>query len=144
VSVTALDATVVVAATLTWHEAHARSVRAIEAAHGDSSRTIVPRPALVQAYSVMTRLPRGYRVAPERAVELLEGLVLRREDPRTSRQPDAGRLLRAAAAAGVAGGAIHDYEILVTAASVGATRLLTLDPDDFLRFGDHGVEIVVP
>jgi len=89
-------------------------------------------------------LPRGYRIEPARAVHLLEGLLLPRDRLRFPEPPDPWTLVSAAVTRGVAGGAIHDYEILTTAAAAGATRLLTLDPDDFLRFGDLGVEIVVP
>jgi hypothetical protein len=53
-------------------------------------------------------------------------------------------LLDAASDDGVAGGAVYDLRILRAAVRAGASRLLTLSPGDFRRFGGTDVEIAVP
>lgn len=141
---TGLDSSVVVAACLGWHEFHLRTRSSLMDAEAADERFVLPWTTLLQSYSVLTRLPRGDRVPPADARDVLFRLLGRRSEIVHRGTRAAWTLLDDAVARGVAGGAIHDYEILVTAASAGATRLLTLDPDDFLRFGDHGVAIVVP
>ena len=141
---TALDTSVVVAALLSWQASHARALTAVSASSGPGRRLVLPLPALVQSFSVMTRLPAALRLPPRGALDLLHGTFAGLADLPASPSGDGWRLLEDAVNAGVVGGAIHDFEILDLAARAGATRLLTLDPDDFLRFGDRGVEIVVP
>ena len=69
--ITALDSSVIVAGLLAWHEAHERSFRALVQARRGT--IVVPGPALVEAYAVMTRLPAPHRLAPSDAIDLLSG-----------------------------------------------------------------------
>ncbi|MCK6480172.1 MAG: hypothetical protein L6R43_08480 [Planctomycetes bacterium] len=141
---TALDTSVVVAAVLRWHEDNDRSLDAIEAACGKGRGLLLPRTVLLQSWSVATRMPPGRRLSPRDAMDLLRALLAgRAEVPAAAGSPD-WPLLEEAVSSGVVGGAIHDFEILDAAARAGAGRLLTLNPADFLRFGDRGVEIVAP
>src|ERR1043166_9312671 len=67
VRITALDTSAIIAALLTWHESHELALEALVgsmAARG--SRLVVPGPALVEAYAVMTRLPAPRRLPPAR------------------------------------------------------------------------------
>jgi predicted nucleic acid-binding protein len=141
---TALDTSVVIAALLTWHDDHERCMAAMAASSGPGRRLVLPLPALVQSFSVMTRLPPGRRLPAQGALDLLHGSLADRADLATPPAGDGWQVLKEGVAAGAVGGGIHDFEILDVAARAGATRLLTLNPDDFLRFGDRGVEIVVP
>jgi len=116
--VIALDMSVVVAAVLSWHEAHEVARRA---AVGGS----IPAHALLEAYSVLTRLPAPHRVAPEVAEELLSGWfpAVRVLVPEPGL---ASVIVQRLAAAGIAGGAVYDALIGLTAAHRGA-ELLTRD-----------------
>jgi predicted nucleic acid-binding protein len=116
--VTALDTSVVVASFGAWHEHH-------ELATG----TLADGPRLaahtaLEAYSVLTRLPEPFRAAPRTVVEFLgrtfptERLLLA---PAQQRQ-----LPERLADLGIAGGAIYDGLIALTALDSGA-RLVTLD-----------------
>lgn len=138
-----LDTSVIVAAVAAWHPRHAAASVAVERLLAVGAPVVIPAHALFGAFSVLTRLPKGLRVSPETAVEMLRAVA----GPNTvvpAVPNDSWGFLDAAVAAGVRGGAIHDFEILDAVAAAGATKLLTLDPDDFRRFGHRGVEIVAP
>ena len=93
-----------VAAVCDWHEHHgaARSEFELRLRHA----LLVPAPALVEAYSVLTRLPAPYRLAATDAVALLEANFV--DGGRLVALDGASyrRLLRRAPAEGIAGGRI--------------------------------------
>lgn len=140
---TALDTSVVVASLLRWHEDHERAAAAVARARADGDILVLPVPVLFQSFSVMTRLPRGYRAPPEDAFAALLG-AFGRAELAASRPQSAWKFLEDAVAAGIAGGGIHDADILACAARAGATRLLTLNPRDFERLSRSSVAIVAP
>lgn len=114
----AVDTSVVVAAFATWHEGHERASAAL------ARKPRAPAHALVEAYSVLTRLPPPHR-APAGLVAAF--LAERFPEPPLSLPPAAHlRLIAQAAAAGVVGGSIYDALIAATAARARA-RLLTRD-----------------
>jgi predicted nucleic acid-binding protein len=138
-----LDTTLLVAFVSPWHERHDDARRALIGVFRSESRVVVPLHALIEAFSVLSRLPGARRLTPEDALSLLRAAFAARTVVLTGDQRG-WELLDRAVAAGVRGGGIHDFEILDSLAAAGATQLLTLDPEDFRRFGDRGVEIVEP
>ena len=114
----AVDTSVVVAAFATWHQGHEAAVSAL------ARRPRLPAHALVESYSVLTRLP-----APHTATAPTVGEFLR---DRFSAAPLIlpakvyWRLLDTAQAAGISGGAIYDALIAATARNANAI-LLTRD-----------------
>jgi predicted nucleic acid-binding protein len=70
VTTEAVDTSVVVAALLGWHEAHEPARRALERGLA-AERIVMPAPALLEAYAVMTRLPSPHRIRPADAAALL-------------------------------------------------------------------------
>ena len=141
---TAVDTSVLVAGLLAWHESHAAALRALREATGRGGVLVVPRPALIESYAVLTRLPAPHRVAPGRALELLSGSLEQRSEVVGLNGAEAWKLLRSLAANGVAGGATYDAGILACATKGRAERLLTLDAVDFERLAGQDVEIVIP
>jgi predicted nucleic acid-binding protein len=116
--VIAVDTSVVVAAFASWHEGHRSAAAAL------AGRPRVPAHVLVEAYSVLTRLPPPHRAPADLAAAFL-----------AERFPEAPLVLPArahlalvetAARTGLAGGAIYDALIAATARHAGAT-LLTRD-----------------
>ena len=114
----AVDTSVVVAGFASWHEGH-QSAAAVLA-----RRPRVPAHVLIEAYSVLTRLPPPHRAPADLVATFL-----------TERFPEAplvlpptvyADLVAAAAVEGVTGGAIYDALIAATARHAGAT-LLTRD-----------------
>lgn len=106
-----------IAATHAWNPAHRVARSAVEAA-----RCAVDH-AVVEAYSVLTRMPEPGRLEPNMAAEAIEDAVTK-----VISLPLASRLTlaRTLAGYGVSGGASHDGLIALTAAHHDAT-LLTLD-----------------
>jgi predicted nucleic acid-binding protein len=143
VSSTAVDTSVLIAALCTWHEAHVASLRALGAAER-GGEMIVPVPALLESYAVMTRLPSPHRLAPEDAHRILSRSLEGRATVVGLSGAETWRLLRESASGGVAGGSTYDAAILACARRAGADRVLTLDRRDFVRLAPEGLEIVVP
>ena len=138
----AVDTSVVVAALLGWHEDHARARAALEGGLA-AGGLLVPAPVLVEAYSVMTRLPAPHRISPGDAVALLgdtfRDVTLIALEPR-----EIWALLAWLDERKLAGGRAYDGHILACAKKGRAGRLLTLNAKDFLSFDEGDVEIVRP
>jgi uncharacterized protein with PIN domain len=66
----ALDTSCVIPLLSSWHEFHARTKQAYVARLARRERPIIPAHALLEAYSVLTRMP--VRLSPEDARRLLE------------------------------------------------------------------------
>lgn len=141
---TALDTSVLVAALASWHESHDRCRLALSRLLSGETTTLVPDHALVEAYSVLTRLPVSYRMSPDDALDLLRGALASRVKVVSERSTRTWALLSNAASIRTAGGAIHDLRILRAARAGGAEALLTLNPRDFERFEPVDIRIVVP
>ena len=107
-----------IAALSAWHESHADAARDLE---GISA---LPAHVMLEAYSVLTRLPGGLAVpAPSAA-----GVLARRFDaePLQLSPSDRSELSATLAAAGVFGGSSYDGLVALEADAHGLT-LLTLD-----------------
>ena len=114
----AVDTSVVVAGFASWHEGH-RAAAAVLA-----RKPRVPAHVLVEAYSVLTRLPSPHR-AP---ADLVAAFLARRfqEAPLTLPARAHLALVETASLASIVGGSIYDALIAATARHAGAT-LLTRD-----------------
>jgi predicted nucleic acid-binding protein len=137
----AVDSSVVIAGLLSWHEFHQRAFQALEKGMS-GRRLLIPFPALVESYSVMTRLPSLHRLRPEIAHQLLHdsfgdarivGLSPRK----------AWMFLGNCVASATAGGRVYDAVIASAAIDAHARELLTFNPRDFEMFSDR-IAIVVP
>jgi predicted nucleic acid-binding protein len=125
----AFDTSVIVAAMLGWHEHHARALRALQQAF-DHDRVLVPGPALIEVFSVMTRLPAPHRISPSDARELLEQTFTAVRVVVLTAQ-ELWRLLRAMPEQHVAGGRVYDAHILACARKAEASVLWTFNERDF-------------
>jgi predicted nucleic acid-binding protein len=114
----AADTSVVVAAFASWHEGHEAALRALRRG------VRVPAQVLVESYSVLTRLPPPHRAA----ASVVQAFLAERFPgaPLTLPGGEYRALLRAMAAAEVAGGAIYDALIAATTKH-WAAPLLTRD-----------------
>lgn len=103
----AADTSVVVAAFASWHEGHEAALRALRRG------VRLPAQVMVESYSVLTRLPPPHRAA----APVVESFLAERfpDAPLTLPGSEVRVLLRAMAAAEVAGGAIYDALIAATA-----------------------------
>ncbi|MEN3279972.1 MAG: hypothetical protein V7607_1112 [Solirubrobacteraceae bacterium] len=118
-----------IAALARWHEQHEVAAQAL------ADVSALPAHVMVEAYSVLTRLPGGLAVPAAVAADVLAS----RFSGRPLRLADAQRraLLRTLAAAGVLAGASYDGLVALEAAAHDET-LLTLDRrarDTYRRLG---------
>jgi hypothetical protein len=109
---------VVVAALSAWHDRHSDAAKAL------ADVEALPAHVMVEAYSVLTRLPGGLAVAAAMAEEVLERRFA--AAPLRLGSRERRRLLRTLADAGVHGGASYDGLVALEARAHDAT-LLTLD-----------------
>ena len=114
----AVDTSVVVAAFASWHERH-QSAAAVLA-----RKPRVPAHVLIEAYSVLTRLPPPHRAPADLAARFLAERFA--EPPLVLSARAHVALVERSAREGLAGGAIYDALIAATARQAGAT-LLTRD-----------------
>jgi predicted nucleic acid-binding protein len=133
-----------VAAVCAWHEHHERARAEIERRLHGAHTLLVAAPALVEAYSVLTRLPPPHRLSAADALTLLEANFMSTGkivalDARSYRA-----LLRRAPRDGVAGGRTYDAIIAECARRAKDTTLLTFNISHFMPFARTGLEIVVP
>lgn len=125
----------VIAGLSAWHEQHEPAAEAL------ANVTALPAHVMVEAYSVLTRLPAGLAVPATIAADVLarrfSGGLLRLPDR------DRGGLLGTLAAAGVLGGASYDGLVALEARAHGHD-LLTMDRRAQETYQRLGVRAVIP
>ena len=138
----AADATVLVAAVVAWHERHRAAAGAIENALARKS-LVVPAPALVDAFAILTRLPAQHRLPHAEAFHLLRSnfASARLAGPRTR---DAWSLLRRLSVAPIGGSDTYDAQLVEIARDAGAKTLLSFRRAELERLAIPGIEIVEP
>ena len=139
----AVDTSVLIAALQAWHPEHERSVRALNAALAEPP-VIVPFHALLETYSVLTRLPRRLRLSPDTAVTLLERTLRGNVEVPGLEHDAAFALLRSFRDRDIAGGAVYDAWIAESASRAGAASILTLNRQHFDRLSPEGLAAVEP
>jgi len=139
-----IDTSLLIAALQDWHEQHEAAWQALDRLLASEGETVLPVRALLEAYSVMTRLPPPHRLAPSTALEVLQGTL--EESVRLIALPEEAswRLLGAFAESGTIGGAVYDAEIIECCRHAGATKIVTLNRRDFERLAPDEIEIVIP
>jgi predicted nucleic acid-binding protein len=138
------DTSCMVAVVCSWHEHHERAMRAIEDRLKQKQRMVVAAAALIETYSVLTRLPAPHRLSPSDALKLIEtnfvfGLKLAALGASGYRS-----LLHRAPEAGVSGGRIYDAVIASSARMAKVQALLTFNEAHFASFADDDLQIIVP
>jgi predicted nucleic acid-binding protein len=139
--VTAVDSSVLIAGLLSWHEFHDRAFHAMGKLIS-ARLLLIPFPALIESYSVMTRLPSPHRLHPEIAYQLLHDSFSETRAVGLS-AGSAWSFLSECVEAGIAGGRVYDAVIASAAIAAQASELLTFNPRDFEAFNDR-IAIIVP
>jgi predicted nucleic acid-binding protein len=137
-----LDTSVIIAALLSWHESHEWAATALEAALADPAGAVLPLPALVEAYAVMTRLPAPHRLRPSDAAEILGSLEGSTRLVALD-EAEAWPFITSLAAAGTAGGRTYDALIAACTRAAPAKRLMTLNRRDFAAVAPD-LQLIVP
>jgi len=138
------DTSYMIAAVCGWHTHNERVVTDLERRLARRDPMIVPAPALVEAYAVLTRLPPPHRLAPTDALTLLEVNFLRLGRIVALKGADYAVLLRTAPSDGVAGGRTYDAVILQCAVAGRASTLLTFNVAHFAPLAGERLDVVAP
>jgi predicted nucleic acid-binding protein len=141
---TALDASVIVAGLLSSHEHHGPAAAELAALLSEPGDVILPLQALVEAYSVMTRLPSPHRLSAKDALAVLERSLRQRTIVVGLDGEEAWELIQGLSQRQIAGATSYDGLIVACARKGGAQRILTFNRAHFERIADAGLEIVVP
>lgn len=133
-----------VAAVCTWHEGHESSAKEIIGRLRRGEEVIVAAPALIEAYSVLTRLPSPHRLSPEDALALLAANFISGGKVISLSTARYVNLLRRAPSLGISGGRVYDAVIAQCAIEGKAETLLTLNEEHFRDWASDRLKIVVP
>ncbi len=113
----ACDTSVLVPALVPWHPDHVATKNAL------TGVGVVPAHVLIEAFSVLTRLPAPHRVAPADAAAVLQALPLKLVTLPAAKY---AALIPHFGDQGIRGGAVYDAVVAATARHHGAT-LVTRD-----------------
>jgi predicted nucleic acid-binding protein len=138
------DTSCMIAAVCSWHEHHERAILAIENRLNRRERMVVAAPALIEAYSVLTRLAAPYRLTAADALSLMEANFMRQVKVVALPAKDYSVILRGAPAAGISGGRIYDAIIAACARGGSARTLLTFNDSHFRPLAGPDLAVVVP
>jgi predicted nucleic acid-binding protein len=133
-----------VASLSVWHQHHERAATEIERRLNLGEEMVIAAPALVETYSVLTRLPQPRRLPSSTAVALIEDNFVSRGAVIALDDAAYRALLRQAVTGDIRGGQIYDAVIAACARAANASTLLTFNERHFRRFGGQGLSIVVP
>lgn len=139
----ALDSSCLVAIACPWHAQHSVTVKEIEGRRRRAATLVIPAHALLEAYSVLTRLPAPHRVAPRTALDVLKANHDNCEIVALT-AAEYWDLLTGAPQAGAAGGSIYDALIMACARKARAAVILTWNLEDFARFTDGEPRVSAP
>ena len=126
-----------------WHEHHELTTKHYRARLDRGEHAVVPVHALLECYSVLTRLPHPLKTTPESAVEVLTKYFTDVEI--AGLDASLGWLVvRSAAVMGIGGGRIYNAAVAAAAAEAGATVLVTWNVKHFLGIVPSGLQVVQP
>ena len=126
-----------------WHEHHAAAAAAIEQRLDRGRPLVVAAHALVEAYSVLTRLPSPHRLAPADAWALVDANFVAAATLAILPREAHVELLTMLARAGIGGGRSYDALIAASLAREQVGELLTFNPRHFESVA-AGITIVDP
>jgi len=116
-----------VAAVSSWHEHHDAARDELERRLNAGDMLVAPAPALVEAYSVLTRLPAPHRLSPLDAWTLVSTNFVRKRRIVTLQGSAYKSLLKRLAIDGIGGGRTYDKVIAECAQRARVTTLLTFN-----------------
>jgi len=98
----------------------------------------------LEFYSVSTRLPAEYRLAPADALQLIESEIFGRMTVVELPAAERTTMLKAAAQERMTGGTIYDAHIAHVARAAGATVIVTDNRRHFLASLRYGIRVETP
>lgn len=138
----ATDSSVIIAALVAWHERHAACAAALEGALARKA-LVIPVPALIESYAILTKLPAQHRLAHADAFHLLRSSFSTAKTA-APKPRETWSMLRRFSVAPTGGNDVYDAAMMEVVVDSGAKTLLTLRRRELERLGVTGVELVEP
>jgi predicted nucleic acid-binding protein len=138
----AIDTSVLIAGVFEWHEDHTSCLTERRRWKRSKEKPYVPAHALLESYSVMTRLPAGLRLRADDAIEVMRGAY--GDFPIAPSPTKLWALMEHLAGEGITGGSVYDALILESALAAGAKELITLDSKAFERLAGDRLRVRPP
>jgi len=140
----ALDSSYLVALLCDWHVQHSRTLRSYQHWHDRGAQIVLPVHAILECYSVLTRIPAPYRLAPDIAKQTIEGNFALTAFVAGVKAGDVWERIGSLARLGIGGGQVYDALIAWCAADAGATILLTWNLKHFAAIAPSDLAVREP
>jgi predicted nucleic acid-binding protein len=139
----ALDTSCLIPLVAEWHQQHDQTTKSYRARLDRGEKPVIPIHALLECYSVLTRLPHPVRTDPETAAQVLAKYF--EEAEIAGLEGSAGwSIIRSAASLSIGGGRVYDAAIARAATEAGAVILVTWNVKHFLGFSPPGLAVRDP
>lgn len=126
-----------------WHERYEQTTRDYRSRLDRGQHPVIPVHALLECYSVLTRLPHPLKTAPESAVDVLTKYFADVE--LAGLESRVGWfVIRSSSSWRITGGRVYDAAIAAAAMEAGASVLVTWNVRHFLGFAPPGLQVVQP
>jgi predicted nucleic acid-binding protein len=133
-----------VAAVSSWHEYHERAINEIQSRLKKKQRMIVAGHSLIEAYSVLTRLPAPHRISAKDANTVLQANFVKNVETIALTASAFRSLLGFASGTGISGGRVYDALLALSARQARAQTLVTFNQSHFEDLAGEDLEIIVP
>jgi predicted nucleic acid-binding protein len=139
-----LDSNVLIALLCDWHEHHERTLTSYERRLGKIDVPVIPVQAILECYSVLTRLPAPHRLPPK-ATRLAIEETFSRTAVIAELWPEAAwSAIDNLSRLEFGGGRVYDAAFAECVVKAGATVLLTWNRKHFLIIAPAGLEVQEP
>jgi predicted nucleic acid-binding protein len=127
-----------------WHDHSERARAALRERLERGEQMVLAAPALVETYSVLTRIPTPLRVPAREALAAIDDVFIKDRNIVALDSTAYLALLRQAPAEGISGGRISDAVIVACARAANVDTILTFKERHFRQFAGPGLTIAVP
>jgi predicted nucleic acid-binding protein len=139
-----LDSSCLIALLSDWHAQHRKTLNSYEQWLAKGARAVIPAHAILECFSVLTRLPAPYRSRPEAAKLALEESFSRSALIAEMSPAEVWSAIEVVSRLGLGGGRVYDAAMAQCAARAGATVLLTWNAKHFLAIAPAGMDVREP
>jgi len=140
----ALDSSYLIALLCDWHGRHARTLRSYQHWHARDAQIVLPVHALLETYSVLTRIPAPYRLQPDIARQAIEENFARTALVVGVKAGGVWERIGNLSRLGFGGGQVYDALIAWCAADAKAAVLLTWNLKHFAAIVRPDLEVREP
>jgi predicted nucleic acid-binding protein len=140
----ALDSSCLIALLSDWHAQHTRTLRSYEQWLAKGAQPVIPVHAILECFSVLTRIPAPHRSMPETAKLALERTFAQTAIIAGMGSEAVWGAIDTLSSLGLGGGRVYDAAIARCAAEAGATLLFTWNTKHFLPIAPAGLEVREP